>query len=217
MSYVRFSNAWAHHRSCVTDIDRCKSDYHEARDQEKTGHLRGAGGAISGVGGDPRERFSDATVHVRPSGDGARPAEGDDTDQTEPAGDIGHQRTAAVAHADRPTAFLVATGADHAARKGPLGSAAALTPDWHLDVLENGCLRLGGPNTTVAAGDGRSTGVRLTGSRQADGDNGVGEGDLPVQLQQREVPASAVARVLRMIDDLLDREALLAGIRGADP
>ena len=160
----------------------------------------------------------DATVHVRPSGDGARPAEGDDTDQTEPAGDIGHQRTAAVAHADRPSAFLVATGADHAAlQHRPLVGAAALTPDWHLDVLENGCLRLAGPNLTVAAGDGRGTGVRLTGSRQADGDNGVGEGDLPVQLQQREVPASAVARVLRMIDDLLDREALLAGIRGAYP
>ena len=190
----------------------CKSDYCVV-----TGHLRGAGGAISGVGGDPSERLSNATVHVRPSGDGARPAKGDDTDQTEPAGDIGHQRTAAVAHADRPSASGVATGADHAARKGPLGSAAALTPDWHLDVLESGCLRLGGPNTTVAAGDGRGTGVRLTGSRQADGDNGVGEGDLPVQLQQREVPASAVAPVLWVFDFPLDSVALLADISGADP
>ena len=183
----------------------------------RLGHLRSTGGDISGVGGDPRERLSDATVHVRPSGDGARIAKGHDTDLTEPAGDLGHQRTAAVAHADRPTTFGVATGADHAARKGPLVSAAALTPDWHLDVLESGRLRLSGPNTTVAAGDGRGTGERLTGSRQADGDNGVGEGDLPVQLQQREVPATARgARILRVIDDLLDREALLAGISGAD-
>ena len=146
-------------------------------------------------------------------------AEGGDTDQTEPAGDLGHQRAATVAPAGPSTAFGVAAGADHAALQppGPPGSAAALTPDWQLDVLESSCLRCVCPNPTVAAGDGRGTGVCLAGSRQADGDNGVREGDISAQLQQREVPATLPGVcVLRMVDDLLDKVALLAGISRAD-
>ena len=183
----------------------------------------GLGGAavlrVGRVLGDPGQRLRDAGEHIRTVGDGARLAERHDADQTETARHVGHQRAAAVAHADALAAGGLAAGADHVALDGgaPALFAVVLRPDGQVNLLQAGGLGLSGAQPSETAGGGRGTGVRLTGLGQADGRDGAAEGDLAVQLQQREVPAApGGVRVLRVVDDLHHRVALLAGVGGAD-